>query len=137
MVLHGSEYLRGKSSYEVLRRLHGSNMAKTFEQTYKLANLIPTIPPKTASVERRFSAARPVFTALEAKPQSVNSHSCQQRRTYLQSSRNPPPPPPQHSTTSLLKNLHWNFISNDLNISGKDFRFTLSLFHIMVMYDHI
>jgi hypothetical protein len=94
MVLHDSEYLRGNSSYEVLRRLHGSNMAKTFEQTYKLAALIPTIPPTTASVERRFLAARPVFTALEAKTQSVNSHSCQQRRTYLQSSRNPRRRPP-------------------------------------------
>jgi len=134
MVLQGSEYLRGKSSYEVLRRLRGSNMAKTFEQTYKLATLIPTFPPTTASAERRFSAARPVFTTLEAKTQSVNSHSCQQRRTYLHSSRNPPPPP---STTSLLKNLHRNFISNDLNISGKDFRFALSLLHIMVVYDHI
>jgi len=48
MVLHGSEYLRGKSSYEVLRQLHGSNMAKTFEQTFKLANLFTIIPPKTA-----------------------------------------------------------------------------------------
>ena len=67
MVLYGSEYLRGKSSYQVLRRLHGSKMARTFEQTYKLANLIPTIPPTTVSVERRFSAARPVFTALEDK----------------------------------------------------------------------
>ena len=44
MVLQGSEYLRGKSSYEVLRRLRGSNMAKTFEQTYILATLIPTFP---------------------------------------------------------------------------------------------
>ena len=47
--------LEGKSPYEVLQWSHGSNMATTCEQTYKLAHLISTIQATTASVERSFS----------------------------------------------------------------------------------
>jgi hypothetical protein len=93
MVLHGSEYLRRESSYEVLRRLYGSNMAKTFKQ----ATLIPIIPPTTAPDERRFSAARPVFTALEAKTQSTLTHV---NKEGLTCRAQQPPPPQPHSTMS-------------------------------------
>lgn len=64
MVLYGSEDIKGKTPYEVLQWLHGSNMATAFEQTYKLANLISTIPAITASVEQSFSALRRIKTCL-------------------------------------------------------------------------
>ena len=66
MVLYGSEDIKGKSPYEVLQWLHGSSMATAFEQTYKLANLISTIPAITASVAQNFSALRRIRTYLHS-----------------------------------------------------------------------
>jgi len=51
-----SEEVREKPPAEVLQWSHGSKMATTSEQTCKLAYLISTIPTKTASAERNFSA---------------------------------------------------------------------------------
>lgn len=66
MVLYGSEDIKGKSPYEILQWLHGSSMATTFEQTYKLANLISTIPAITASAAQSFSALRRIRTYLHS-----------------------------------------------------------------------
>ena len=66
MVLYGSEDIKGKSPYEVLQWLHGSSMATAFEQTYKLANLISTIPAITASAAHSFSAIRRIRTYLHS-----------------------------------------------------------------------
>lgn len=66
MVLYGSEDIKGKSPYEILQWLHSSSMATAFEQTYKLANLISTIPAITASVEQSFSALRRIKTYLHS-----------------------------------------------------------------------
>ena len=67
MVLYGSEDWE-----EVLHSLRG-----TFEQTYKLANLISTVPATAASA----------FIPLNDKTDRVTSHSCLQRRPQLQSWR--------------------------------------------------
>jgi hypothetical protein len=66
MVLYGSEDIKGKSPYEVLQWLHGSSMATAFEQTYKLANLISTIPAITASAAQSFTALRRIRTYLHS-----------------------------------------------------------------------
>jgi hypothetical protein len=58
IVAYISEDFRGKSAYETLLWFHGNNMATTFEQTYKLENLVSTIPAITAVVERSFSALK-------------------------------------------------------------------------------
>jgi len=47
MVLYASEDVTGKSTYEVLRRLHGSHMATTFKKRI-LANLTSSNSATTA-----------------------------------------------------------------------------------------
>lgn len=65
-------FMRFKSaiSYKVLKLSHGcnlpTNMATTLEQTYKLPNLISTIPTTTASVEQSFSALMGIKTYLHS-----------------------------------------------------------------------
>jgi len=68
-------FIRSKREipYKVLKLSHGchlpTNMATTMEQTYKLPNLISTIPTTTASVERSFSA----LMRIKAYLHSTNS----------------------------------------------------------------
>ena len=54
-VLYGSDYIKGKSPYEVLQWLHGSSMATAFEQIHKLANLVSTIQVTAASTAQIFT----------------------------------------------------------------------------------
>jgi hypothetical protein len=49
---------KGKSAYEILKWFHSNSIATTFEQTYKLANLVSTITAATALNERSFSALK-------------------------------------------------------------------------------
>jgi hypothetical protein len=59
-VLYSSEVFQGKSPYEILQWFHSNSMATTFEETYKVANLVSSIPATMAAVERRFSAPRKI-----------------------------------------------------------------------------
>jgi len=64
--------------YKVLIWSHGcdlpTNMATTVEQTYKLPNIISTIPTTTASAERSFSALMRIKTYLHSID-SQDTHS--------------------------------------------------------------
>lgn len=76
--------------YKVLKLSHGcdlpTNMATTLEQTYKLPNLISTIPTTTASDKQSFSALMRIKTYLhltESQARLVNSHFCKQRKVSV------------------------------------------------------
>jgi hypothetical protein len=129
MVLYISEGLKGKSPYEVLQWSRDNNMATTFVQTYKLANLISTIQATAASAERRFSA----LTRIKIYLRSTRSQDSQLSLLSL-----------EKALVAALKkplNLHdvvvvvekftsvqeRNFISTDQNISGKNFIFDFFL----------
>jgi hypothetical protein len=57
-VLCGSEDFKGKSAYKILQWFHSNSMATTFEQTYKLSNLVSTILATTALVKWSFLALK-------------------------------------------------------------------------------
>jgi hypothetical protein len=81
IVLYGSESLKGKSPYEVLQRPRDNNVTTTFEQTYKLADLIFTIQAPAASAERILSALKRIKIHLRlTRSQDVNSHLCRYKR---------------------------------------------------------
>jgi hypothetical protein len=65
-VLYGSEEFKGKSHYDILQWFHMNRMATMFKETYKLANLISTIPATTASVERSLSAFKRIKIYLRS-----------------------------------------------------------------------
>jgi len=66
MVLYGSEHLKGKSPYEVLKWPRDRNMATTFEHTRRLTNPLSTIQVTTASAGISFSALRIIKTFLRS-----------------------------------------------------------------------
>jgi hypothetical protein len=72
MVLNDSENFRGKTPHEFLQWLRGSNIAITFEQTYKLAKPNTTIAAKTQTDERCVAAFRRIAPP-KVKTKSVNS----------------------------------------------------------------
>ena len=66
MVLYNSNDLIGKSPYQILNWMIEKNLADSFEQVYKLTEIICTIPATTASVERSFSTLKRVKTYVRS-----------------------------------------------------------------------
>src|SRR6266576_5296861 len=66
MVLYNSNDLIGKSPYQILNWMIEKNLADSFEQVYKLTEIICTIPATTASVEQSFSTLKIVKTYVHS-----------------------------------------------------------------------
>ena len=127
MVLYISEGLKGKSPYEVLQWSRDNNMATTFVQTYKLANLISTIQATAASAERRFSALTRIKICLRSTRSQDSQLSLLSLGKALVAALKKPLNLHDVVVEKFTSVQERNFISTDQNISGKNFRFDFFL----------